>query len=179
MRPPRVTTRRLLALVAALAVILGILMTLHRRRERFRALAAEHFSAINAVYFGDADAPRLTGAAAGYHRELSSKYQAAADRPWLPVAPDPPPTEGVRAFQVAHAAVKRAYPGVALDDYTAQVNVFTGAGDRPAPEGRTVWHVKFRKRDNRSGLNVIVDDPVEIYIHRDGPPPGGSNPQSN
>ena len=174
MRFPRVTTRRLLMLVAALAVILGGLTTLQRRRERFRRIAAEYSSASKAVYTGPDDLTMQE-----YHADLALKYKAAADRPWLPIEADPPPTDGIRAFWIAHAAVKKAYPGVALDDYVASVSVFDGWQGRDAPEDRTIYAVRYRRRDNRSGMNVIVDDPVEIYPHSEGPPPGPSSPRSH
>ncbi len=159
-----------MVLVAALAVILGILSAMHRRRERFRHLATEYFSASKAVYTGPDDSMME-----GYHADLASKYKAAADRPWLPVEADLPPTDGIRAFWIAHAAVKKAYPGISLDEYVAQVSVFDGWEGRDAPEGRTIYAVRYRRRDNHSGMNVIVDDPVEIYLHSDGPPPVPTN----
>ena len=165
MNPPRVTVRRLMAMVAALAVILGLLTALQRRRERFRHLAAEYFSASKAVYTGPDDLTMEE-----YHADLALKYKAAANRPWLPVEADLPPTEGIRAFWIAHAAVKKAYPSLALDDYVAQVSVFDGWEGRDAPEDRTIYAVRYRRRDGRSGMNVIVDDPVEIYLHSEGPP---------
>ncbi len=65
---------------------------------------------------------------------------------------------------------KKAYPSLALDDYVAQVSVFDGWEGRDAPEDRTIYAVRYRRRDGRSGMNVIVDDPVEIYLHSEGPP---------
>jgi hypothetical protein len=32
--------------------------------------------------------------ASEYHRRLHRKYERAAERPWLPIAPDPPPPPG-------------------------------------------------------------------------------------
>jgi hypothetical protein len=174
MRFPRVTTRRLLLLVATLAVILGILASLQRRRERFRHLAAEYQSAINAVYLGEAD-PYLE--IPNYHSFLADKYRAAADRPWLPLEADLPPPRGVREFWIAHAAVKEAYPGVDLRDYVAQI-----VADEPDPEdppGTIDWAVRYRRRDNRSGMNVYVEDPVRIEIHGNGPPPDPPGPRSH
>ncbi len=110
-----------------------------------------------------------------YHADLALKYKAAANRPWVPVEADLPPTEGIRAFWIAHAAVKKAYPSLALDDYVAQVSVFDGWEGRDAPEDRTIYAVRYRRRDGRSGMNVIVDDPVEIYLHSEGPPSDPTN----
>jgi hypothetical protein len=162
MRFTRITTRRLLVLVAALAVILGILMTLQRRRERFRSLAAEYFSASKAVHTGPDDLTMQ-----GYHADLASKYKAASDCPWLPLDVDQPPTDGIRAFWTAHEAVKKKYPGVALDDYVAQVIL----DDPDEPTGPKIWAVRYRRRDNRSGMNVYVRNPVEIELHEEGHPP--------
>jgi hypothetical protein len=167
---PRFTVRRLMVMVAALAIVLGILTALQRRRVRFRHLAAEYFSASKAVYTGPDDLTMEE-----YHADLALKYKAAADRPWLPVEADLPPTEGMRAFWIAHAAVKKAYPSVALDDYVAQVSEFDGWQGRDAPEDRTIYAVRYRRRDGRSGMNVIVDDPVEIYLHSEGPPSDPTN----
>ncbi len=86
MRLPRVTIRRLLLLVAATAVVLGILVALQRRSERFRQRAAEYASAIHTVYFADVngeDGMVLTASGADYHADLSMKYEAAANRPCL------------------------------------------------------------------------------------------------
>jgi hypothetical protein len=105
-----------------------------------------------------------------YHADLATKYKAAAERPWMPVDADEPPTDGIRAFWIGHAAVKKAYPSLSLDDYLAEVSVFDGWRGREAPEDRTIYAVRYRRRDNRSGMNVIVDDPVEIYPHSDGAP---------
>src|SRR5277367_4177484 len=119
MRFPRVTLRRLLMLVAVLAVALGILVALQRRSERFRRRADEYASAIHTVYFADVngeDGMVLTATVAGYHADLASKYQAAANRPWLPLESDDPPPDYIQAFWFAHQAVKKAYPGLALGD---------------------------------------------------------------
>ena len=177
MRSPRITTRSLLVLVAALAVVLGTLAALQRRRDRFRQLAAEYASAVKAVYFADVggkDGTVLTADAWYYHDELAAKYQAAAERPWLPLPPDPPLPVGLRAFWTAHAAVKKAYPGVALGDYNAMVTV----DDHDVPLEQTVWAVRYRRRDDRSGMNVFVEAPVRIELHGEGPPPGPSDPKS-
>jgi hypothetical protein len=165
MKLPRVTIQRLMVMVTAFALILGLLTALQRRRERFLHLSAEYTSASRAVYTGSND---LT--MEGYHADLATKYKAAAERPWMPVDADEPLTDGIRAFWIAHAAVNKAYPGLSLDDYVAEVSVFDGWQGREAPKDRTIYAVRYRRRDNRSGMNVIVDDPVEIYPHSGGPP---------
>jgi hypothetical protein len=164
MKLPRVTTQRLMVMVTAFAPILGLLTALQRRRERFRQLSAEYTSASRAVYTGSGDLTMES-----YRADLATKYKAAAERPWMPVD-DEPPTDGIRAFWIAHAAVNKTYPGLSLDDYVAQVSVFDGWQGREAPKDRTIYAVRYRRRDNRSGMNVIVDDPVEIYPHSEGPP---------
>jgi hypothetical protein len=163
------TIRRLLALVAALAVVCGLLVTLQRRRERFRHLASKYRSASRAVYTDGYDVSMQ-----GYHADLAAKYRAAAERPWLPVEADEPPPDGLQAFWVAHEAVKQAYPGVSLDDYVAQVIL-----DEPdEPNGPKVWAVRYRRRDNRSGMNVFVRDRVEIELHEPDRPPDPPKPET-
>ena len=75
MRFPRITVRHLLLLVAALAVVFGLLVTLQRRRERFRHLASKYRSASNAVYTDGYDV-----SVQEYHADLAAKYRDAADR---------------------------------------------------------------------------------------------------
>ena len=183
MRLPRISTRRLLILVAGLAVVFGLLVALQRRRERLLRLAAEYASAINAVYSGDS---REHQDMLYYHDGLASKYQAAAFRPWLPVWADPPSTEAVRAFWIGHAAVKNAYPGVALQDYVAQVTVFHrvarsgGPGrsnrlrhplppprrpirherDRGRPRGNLPPHRRTAPRAAESSIRLILQFPT-------------------
>jgi hypothetical protein len=172
MRFPRVTIRRMLLLVAALAVVLGILVALQRRGERFRRRAAEYASAIHTVYFADVngeDGMMLTATVAGYHADLSEKYTAAANRPWLPLESDPPPPDYIGAFWFAHEAVKKAYPDLALGDFNVMVTVDDS-------DDQAVWAVRYRRRDNRSGLTVFLRDPIEIEVHSEGPPPPGPRP---
>ena len=105
MRPRFVRFRlwQIMALVAVVAIILGVAIGLTQRRMRFLKLAAYHRSQITAlvqhvdrsrrvVLWIDRDGgkleerPRLDY----WHEELAEKYQAAALRPWLPVEADPP-----------------------------------------------------------------------------------------
>jgi hypothetical protein len=175
MRFPRVTISRTLVLVAVTAAIFSILVALQRRSESFRQRATEYASAIHSVYFADVngeDGMVLTATAADYHGDLSLKYNAAAIRPWLPLESDPPPPDHIRAFWIAHEAVKKTYPGLALGDYNVMITVDDS-------QDLTVWAVRFRRRDNRSGLTVFLRDPIEIEVHGDGPPPGPSSARRN
>lgn len=108
-QPPtlRFTVRRLMAGVAIAAAIL----LMAERRERFRRIALGHAIEVNRV-FSDlelflvatasqnesaeraAERERLTRPLIRfqrYHYRMVAKYEHAASRPWLPVAPDPPP----------------------------------------------------------------------------------------
>jgi hypothetical protein len=161
----RVTIRRLLLLVAAVAVVLGILVGLQRRSDRFRRRAAEYAAAIHRVYFADVegrDGMDWTASVADYHADLSSRYAAAAKRPWLPLESEPPPEDSIRAFWFAHEAVKKAYPNLALGDYNVLVTVDDS-------DDQAVWAVQYRRRDNRSGLTVFLRDPIAIEVHSEGP----------
>ena len=168
---PRVTIRRLLVLIAGSAVVLGIVVGLKRRSEHFRKLAAECASAIHSVYFADLnglDGASWTASVAGYHADLSAKYTAAAKRPWLPLEEEPPAPDPVRAFWRAHEAVKKAYPDLVLADYNVYVTV-DDSDDEP------VWAVRYRRRDNRSGLTVYLRDPIAIELHSEGAPVGNAS----
>ena len=122
---PRATIRRLLLLVAALGVACGILVALQRRSERFRRPAAEYASAIHTVYFADVngtDGTILTSTTADHHADLSEKYSAAADQPWLPLGSDPPPPDYIQAFWFAHRSCHEGFsrpgaPRLQCDDH--------------------------------------------------------------
>ncbi len=107
MRLLRMTTRRWMAVVAALALVLGAMVGIWRRArwfERSRPHAQDAFTYADAAWgclrvhlreSGDG-IPRA-GACADrywelydYHGRLEEKYAMAASRPWLPVEPDPP-----------------------------------------------------------------------------------------
>lgn len=106
MRVPRVrfTLRRLMAAVAASAVILGG-VRLHRQATDYRSRAAGSAQTLALIRNG-AWGYRLVVGQDGrwhrvidradllslirYHTELRTKYERAAARPWLPVEPDPP-----------------------------------------------------------------------------------------
>lgn len=100
----RFTLRQLMAGVAIIAAILWVV----ERRERFRRIAQRHgiemttictdleFYLVACPRQGEAVAERerLTRPLLGflrYHYEMVDKYERAANRPWLPVASDPPP----------------------------------------------------------------------------------------
>ncbi len=171
MRLRRITIGRLLLAIAVLAVVLGILVGLKRRGDRFRRLAAECASAIHSVYFADLnglDGASWTASVAGYHADLSARYTAAAKRPWLLLEKEPPAPDPVRAFWRAHEAVKKSYPDLILADYNVYVTV-DDSDDEP------VWAVRYRRRDNRSGLTVYLRDPIAIELHSEGPPAGAAS----
>ena len=111
MRPPRFRLRTLLIAVAVMGVALGAWGRIEGRRARMLGLAEEHRSRIVGLSI-DRDYARLgvslCDITTGYplrpvtpgerrrdrwHFRLYLKYQDAAARPWLPVAPDPPPPE--------------------------------------------------------------------------------------
>jgi len=91
---PRFTVRRLMAAVAVVTVVLGIVSGVRRRAERFRMIAAYHQSSyhftslINPSWNAAKEAKAI--AKNNWHGNTTMKYDYAADHPWLPVAPDPP-----------------------------------------------------------------------------------------
>jgi hypothetical protein len=92
MRMPRLTLRRLMILVALLAVPLAFWGVLERRRSRF-----EHLSSYHRGLAGPALWPTYEGAKPIFpteqgrgHDRLAVKYAEAARRPWMPVEDDPP-----------------------------------------------------------------------------------------
>ena len=89
MRPPRFRLRTLMVAVVFAAVALGGFEML-RRRERFLALAAYHASrAVSLTRYYSFFFPRKLP----WHLDMQRKYERAATRPWLPIAPDPPPPD--------------------------------------------------------------------------------------
>ena len=97
----RLTVRRLMVAVAIVAVVIGIVTELDRRRERYTRLARQHSVVRDELhkflvvvppsgsleFFGDR---RAIAELVGYHGRLKAKYEEAARHPWLPVEPDPP-----------------------------------------------------------------------------------------
>lgn len=100
MRLPRVrvTVRRLMVGVAVTALALAA-DQVRRRRADYLGRAAINADAeqMSRAYADDARGPHCDpqrvergDALAAYHAALRLKYERAARRPWLPVAPDPP-----------------------------------------------------------------------------------------
>jgi hypothetical protein len=102
MRVPRVrfTVRRLMAVVAVLAVLLGAgaeVVRLARLAEDYRQRAKYFVAAedvrnltVAAERMVDPGAARKPDRIAAHYAQLRRRYERAAARPWLPVAPDPP-----------------------------------------------------------------------------------------
>jgi hypothetical protein len=112
MRFPRMTTRRWMLAVAAVAVVAGVLIATVRHRPRrtarIHADAERYYSHVarecrqiaRAETKLKADEARFLSKRidwydrkTSYHRELKLKYERAALRPWLPLQPDPPEPE--------------------------------------------------------------------------------------
>ena len=91
MRPPCFRLRTLLVAVAVVGAVFGV-EVMRRRRAYYLDRASGHFIAAAPYtpgYFGDHPDP----AKAAFHEAMRRKYERAAARPWLPVAPDPPPPD--------------------------------------------------------------------------------------
>jgi hypothetical protein len=120
MRLPRMTTRRWMIAVAAVGLLMGGCIggyrlkrwydhfLDHARVHAFLEVAsrrAEHAEReLSEKITGSGSGPKTQRAVclrkilyfsriASYHAAMARKYQHAADRPWLPVEPDPPPPE--------------------------------------------------------------------------------------
>ena len=104
MRPPLMTTRRWMVVVAVVA----LLCLLEHRRRSFESLAAYHQSKLARFIiwqslddltvvrlFRRDHKPPATGEAkvATWHEAMARKYRQAARNPWLPVEPDAPEPE--------------------------------------------------------------------------------------
>lgn len=102
MRMPRMTTRRWMAAVLAVAIALTIGIKLGRRRREYLRRAAWHaeLGRYGGDIFGDGvvlrsrprTRPRIMTSLKRieHHQRLAEKYRDASVRPWLPVEPDPP-----------------------------------------------------------------------------------------
>jgi hypothetical protein len=94
----RLTTRRLIVLIAvaalALVAIPGLIEWRDRRRAGFLNVVALHAARekITSLYGRGRLGPTRR---ALYHREMAAKYSRAAERPWLPVFSDPPEPQAI------------------------------------------------------------------------------------
>ena len=101
----RFTIRRLMVAVAVLAMVIGAIEGLRRRRESFEERAKMFAQKVSDAFNDEqnyrmshrsstfAYDPRTTSAynqLVEHYSALQEKYQQAAARPWLPVAPDAP-----------------------------------------------------------------------------------------
>ncbi|WP_435005147.1 hypothetical protein P12x_003041 [Tundrisphaera lichenicola] len=84
---PRLTTRRLMAIVAALALALGAVAWLDRRSRRFAELDRYHLERW-LVHMNDASqAGQLL---AEYHSRQARRHRRVAESPWLPLESERP-----------------------------------------------------------------------------------------
>jgi hypothetical protein len=106
MRPPWLTTRRLMVVVAAVGAVLGVsrwvawVIRCERTAALYGKLEANYDTSASAGTAFELTDPRGESDRqfnahnkrwAIYSRRLRSKWERAALYPWLPVAPDPPP----------------------------------------------------------------------------------------
>jgi hypothetical protein len=89
MRLPRLTTRRMMVLVAVVAVLIGCAL----RRHRFLELASRHGEVACPGPKSTPDQVRWIMLRNDYNARMYRKYRLAAWLPFLPVPPDPPPPE--------------------------------------------------------------------------------------
>ena len=96
MRLPRFTTRRLMVLVAVVALAFEAERLLRWRAhclmkaEVHADRANDFISGLTEVCFEN-ETPGMRGRLQRHWTALAEKYRRAARYPWLPVAPDPPP----------------------------------------------------------------------------------------
>ncbi len=106
MKLPRVrfTVRRLMVAVAIVALMLGWIASLRATAGRRRAIADDHESVLagqgivrtgtGGSWYPVDDKPTSEREAVVMWRiQLADMYRAAADQPWLRLAPDPPEPE--------------------------------------------------------------------------------------
>jgi hypothetical protein len=110
MTRPRLTTRRLMATVAVLAILLAAAMELKRKSDHYRKLADYFDRKLSAAHeelvreskskvIGHFYTPEVAAESerlgmrwsnkVGRYSSLAEKYHQAARYPWLPVKPDP------------------------------------------------------------------------------------------
>jgi hypothetical protein len=88
MRPPKMTTRRMIITVAVVGLVLAGVIETRRRRERFLRIAEFHERHSPYSYIGFFE-PHVTPLGQ-WREEMGQKHRRAAARPWLPLGPDPP-----------------------------------------------------------------------------------------
>lgn len=91
MKLPRFRIRTMMILIA-LCAIACLPAVVAEREERFRRLMRYHKSRQFAVD-DQPIPPPISRERAEWHWRMEEKYRRAADRPWLPVKPDPPAPE--------------------------------------------------------------------------------------
>jgi hypothetical protein len=87
--------------VTIVAMLAGIVIELHRRRVRFRAMAAYYrakernpqFPYMSITYREWESLSRRLPRLGPYYAAMRKNYEFAERYPWLPVAPDPPEPE--------------------------------------------------------------------------------------
>jgi hypothetical protein len=121
MRLPRVrmTLRRLMAVVAAVAVLLAVGVTLRKRSQAFDRIAHEHglrteMRSSASDTWGHTKLLQYYKRLwrdAQFHRRMYEKYRYAASHPWLPVEADP----DIKTFEPGEPP--RPYPWEPLPPY--------------------------------------------------------------
>lgn len=104
----RCSVRWILVAIAVAGMLLGSHQWISRRARRFHSLSESHRSRLSLVISGaitpegdflgtpsvvDRDLKTVSGSRARtelWHYTMSVRYKRAAERPWLPVPPDPP-----------------------------------------------------------------------------------------
>ncbi|AGA28447.1 hypothetical protein [Singulisphaera acidiphila] len=104
----RFRMRGILVAVAVVGILLGLHQWMSRRARRFHAISESHRSRLSLVISGpvtsegdflgvpsvlDRDLKTVSRHRARkelWHYTMSVRYKRAAERPWLPVPPDPP-----------------------------------------------------------------------------------------
>jgi hypothetical protein len=84
MKLPRFTTRRMMVVVAIVAISMAATFRWYDLHSKAKAYA--WWAAISPMNFKGSKGERM----AAYYTLLRVKYERAARYPWLPVAPDPP-----------------------------------------------------------------------------------------
>ncbi len=100
MRLPRMTTRRWMAVVAVVGLLMGLAIVGYRLKQwhSYFVARAVHHRSMEVVFksFGGtllANSNRIRASVSenlGYHVAMARKYRHAARFPWLSIAPDPP-----------------------------------------------------------------------------------------